>query len=475
MKEKTTIAAIATALSPAGISIIRISGPQAFDVIDRIYRTKKEAEAIKAGVSDHAGVSAKKLSNAPTHTIHYGYICDENEVIDEVMVSLMRGPRSFTAEDTVEINCHGGILVTRRVLDCVLRNGAAPAEPGEFTKRAFLNGRIDLSQAEAVMELISAKNRFAMDASLDQLSGKIKNRIQSLRNALLDEIAYIEAALDDPEHISLEGYTEGLTGRIEKIRTDVQKMADTFDNGRVLTEGIRTVIVGKPNAGKSSLLNALSGRQRAIVTEIAGTTRDTLEEQVMIGDLSLLLVDTAGIRDTSDVVEKIGVEKAKEAAEKADLLIYVADSSRSLDEDDRQIMELLKDKKSIILLNKSDLASVVTPEDLKKAGINAPVLWISAAKEDGIDALEQTIQDMFERGMLAGNDEVIITNARQKTCLLNACESLQLAETSIENGMPEDMLTIDMMDAYTSLGEVIGEEVEEDLVNRIFAKFCMGK
>lgn len=475
MKEKTTIAAVATALSPAGISIIRISGSQAFDVIDRIYRTKKEAEAIKAGVSDNAGVSAKKLSNAPTHTIHYGYICDENEVIDEVMVSLMRGPRSFTAEDTVEINCHGGILVTRRVLDCVLRNGAAPAEPGEFTKRAFLNGRIDLSQAEAVMELISAKNRFAMDASLDQLSGKIKNRIQSLRNALLDEIAYIEAALDDPEHISLEGYTEGLTGRIEKVRTDVQKMADTFDNGRVLTEGIRTVIVGKPNAGKSSLLNALSGRQRAIVTEIAGTTRDTLEEQIMIGDLSLLLVDTAGIRDTSDVVEKIGVEKAKEAAEKADLLIYVADSSRSLDEDDRQIMELLKDKKSIILLNKSDLASVVTPEDLKEAGINAPVLWISAAKEDGIDALEQTIQDMFERGMLAGNDEVIITNARQKTCLLNACESLQFAETSIENGMPEDMLTIDMMDAYTSLGEVIGEEVEEDLVNRIFAKFCMGK
>ena len=476
MKENSTIAAIATALSPAGISIIRISGPQAFEVIDRVYRTKKEAEAIKKGTLE-AGkrLSAKKLSNAPTHTIHYGYICDGNEVIDEVMVSVMRGPRSFTAEDTVEINCHGGILVTRRVLDCVLKNGAAPAQPGEFTKRAFLNGRIDLSQAEAVMELISAKNRFAMDASLEQLSGKIKNRIQSLRSALLDEIAYIEAALDDPEHISLEGYTEGLTGRIETIRADVQRMADSFDNGKVLTEGIRTVIVGKPNAGKSSLLNALSGRQRAIVTEIAGTTRDTLEEQIMLGDLSLILVDTAGIRDTSDVVEKIGVEKAREAAAKADLLIYVADSSRALDEDDMQIMELLKDKKSIILLNKSDLSPVIQPQDIKAVGIDAPVLWISAAKEDGLDTLEQTIRGMFEQGMLAGNDEVIITNARQKTCLLNACSSLALAEEGIENEMPEDMLTIDMMDAYTSLGEVIGEEVEEDLVNRIFAKFCMGK
>lgn len=279
MKENSTIAAIATALSPAGISIIRISGPQALDVIDRIYRTKKEIESIKKGAfAAAASSSAKKLSNAPTHTIHYGYICDENEVIDEVMVSIMKGPRSFTAEDTVEINCHGGILVTRRVLDCVFKNGAAPAQPGEFTKRAFLNGRIDLSQAEAVMELISAKNRFAIDASLEQLSGKIKNRIQDLRSTLLDEIAYIEAALDDPEHISLEGYTEGLTERVQKIRAAVKKMADSFDNGKVLTEGIRTVIVGKPNAGKSSLLNALSGRQRAIVTEIAGTTRDTLEE-----------------------------------------------------------------------------------------------------------------------------------------------------------------------------------------------------
>ena len=451
MKENSTIAAIATALSPAGISIIRISGPQALDVIDRIYRTKKEVESIKKGAfAAAASSSAKKLSNAPTHTIHYGYICDENEVIDEVMVSIMKGPRSFTAEDTVEINCHGGILVTRRV-------------------------RIDLSQAEAVMELISAKNRFAIDASLEQLSGKIKNRIQDLRSTLLDEIAYIEAALDDPEHISLEGYTEGLTERVQKIRAAVKKMADSFDNGKVLTEGIRTVIVGKPNAGKSSLLNALSGRQRAIVTEIAGTTRDTLEEQIMLGDLSLILVDTAGIRDTSDVVEKIGVEKAREAAAKADLLIYVADSSRNLDEDDRKIMQLLKNKKSIILLNKSDLSSVIQPKDLKEAGVDAPVLWISAANEDGLDALEQTIRDMFEQGMIAGNDEVVITNARQKTCLLNACESLRLAEEGIENGMPEDMLTIDMMDAYTSLGEVIGEEIEEDLVNRIFAKFCMGK
>lgn len=475
MKEHSTIAAIATALSPSGISIIRISGPQAFEVIDSIYKTKKEIKALHSGKAGESSVCAKKLSQAPSHTIHYGYICDGSDVIDEVMVSIMRGPRSFTAEDTVEINCHGGILVTRRVLECVLKNGAAPAGPGEFTKRAFLNGRIDLSQAEAVMELISAKNRFAMDASLEQLSGQITERIKALRSSLLDEIAYIEAALDDPEHISLDGYTDGLAGRLAEIRTAAGRMAASFDNGKILAEGIRTVIVGKPNAGKSSLLNALAGRQRAIVTEIAGTTRDTLEEQIMLGDLSLILVDTAGIRDTDDVVEKIGVKKAREAALGADLVIFVADSSRTLDEDDKKIMELLKGKKSIILLNKSDLESVIKPDDIKAAGIDAPVLWISAAREEGLDALEQEIKKMFEQGKISKNDEVIITNARHKTCLMNACKSLELAEEGIENGMPEDMLTIDMMDAYSSLGEIIGEEVEEDLVNRIFEKFCMGK
>ena len=457
INEFDTIAAIATAVSNAGIGIIRISGSEAMEILAKIFEPyNKKADVYQ-------------LEN---HRIYYGNIKDGEEVVDECIVLIMKGPHSYTKEDVVEIDCHGGVTVVYKVLNLVLKNGARAAEPGEFTKRAFLNGRIDLSQAEAVMELISAKNRFAIDASLEQLSGKIKNRIQDLRSTLLDEIAYIEAALDDPEHISLEGYTEGLTERVQKIRATVKKMADSFDNGKVLTEGIRTVIVGKPNAGKSSLLNALSGRQRAIVTEIAGTTRDTLEEQIMLGDLSLILVDTAGIRDTSDVVEKIGVEKAREAAAKADLLIYVADSSRNLDEDDHKIMELLKNKKSIILLNKSDLSSVIQPKDLKAAGVDAPVLWIN---EDGLDALEQTIRDMFEQGMIAGNDEVVITNARQKTCLLNACESLRLAEEGIENGMPEDMLTIDMMDAYTSLGEVIGEEIEEDLVNRIFAKFCMGK
>ncbi len=467
-----TIAAISTPPGNGGIGIIRISGNFAVKAADQIF-----VKQIPAEKNNQTAQPSCAVAHMQGYTMSHGYIIDPEtrEVIDECMISVMRAPRSYTKEDVVEINSHGGYAVLKKILSLLYKQNVRPAQPGEFTKRAFLNGRIDLSQAEAVMELISAKNRFAMDASLEQLSGKIKNRIQSLRSALLDEIAYIEAALDDPEHISLEGYTEGLTGRIEKIRADVQRMADSFDNGKVLTEGIRTVIVGKPNAGKSSLLNALSGRQRAIVTEIAGTTRDTLEEQIMLGDLSLILVDTAGIRDTSDVVERIGVEKAREAAAKADLLIYVADSSRALDEDDMQIMELLKDKKSIILLNKSDLSPVIQPQDIKAVGIDAPVLWISAAKEDGLDTLEQTIRGMFEQGMLAGNDEVIITNARQKTCLLNACSSLALAEEGIENEMPEDMLTIDMMDAYTSLGEVIGEEVEEDLVNRIFAKFCMGK
>lgn len=457
---ESTIAAIATSPGESGIGIIRISGEESLNILNKIFYP-----------------ASKNLEPKDNHRqLIYGHIKDERgHIIDEVLAVYFPAPKTYTAEDVVEIDCHGGIVPLSNTLSLVLRCGADLAEPGEFTKRAFLNGRIDLSQAEAVMELISAKNRFAIDASLEQLSGKIKNRIQDLRNTLLDEIAYIEAALDDPEHISLEGYTQGLTERVQKIRLAAKKMADSFDNGKVLTEGIRTVIVGKPNAGKSSLLNALSGRQRAIVTEIAGTTRDTLEEQIMLGDLSLILVDTAGIRDTSDVVEKIGVEKAREAAAKADLLIYVADSSRNLDEDDHKIMELLKNKKSIILLNKSDLSSVIQPQDLKAAGVDAPVLWISAANEDGLDVLEQTIRDMFEQGMIAGNDEVVITNARQKTCLLNACESLRLAEEGIENGMPEDMLTIDMMDAYTSLGEVIGEEIEEDLVNRIFAKFCMGK
>ena len=475
MKENSTIAAIATALSPAGISIIRISGPQALDVIDRIYRTKKEIESIKKGAfAAAASSSAKKLSNAPTHTIHYGYICDENEVIDEVMVSIMKGPRSFTAEDTVEINCHGGILVTRRVLDCVFKNGAAPAQPGEFTKRAFLNGRIDLSQAEAVMELISAKNRFAIDASLEQLSGKIKNRIQDLRSTLLDEIAYIEAALDDPEHISLEGYTEGLTERVQKIRAAVKKMADSFDNGKVLTEGIRTVIVGKPNAGKSSLLNVLVGSDRAIVTDIAGTTRDVLEEQINIGGITLNLVDTAGIRSTEDVVEKIGVKKAMEHADEADLIIYVVDSSVALDDNDYEIMELIKDKKVLVILNKADLAQVTTAEDIKKI-INCETVTISAKQETGIEELEETVKNMFFNGEVKFNEDVYITSTRHKELLKKAENSLKLVLDGIDNMVSEDFLTIDLMAAYENLGLIIGEEIEDDLANRIFSKFCMGK
>ena len=458
--QNDTIAAIATAMSPSGIGIIRISGDDALSVIDRIYKSKN---------------NKKKISACQSHTIHYGFIYDGDEKIDEVMVLLMKAPNTYTREDTVEIDCHGGVYVMKRVLEAVIKNGARPAEPGEFTKRAFLNGRIDLSQAESVIDVINSKNDFALKSSLSQLGGAVLGSIRQIREQLLHEIAFIESALDDPEHISLDGYPQKLRTIVDNEYVEIDGLLKTSDNGRILKEGINTVIIGKPNAGKSSLLNALSGRQRAIVTEIAGTTRDTLEEQIMLGDLSLILVDTAGIRDTSDVVEKIGVEKAREAAAKADLLIYVADSSRNLDEDDHKIMQLLKNKKSIILLNKSDLSSVIQPKDLKEAGVDAPVLWISAANEDGLDALEQTIRDMFEQGMIAGNDEVVITNARQKTCLLNACESLRLAEEGIENGMPEDMLTIDMMDAYTSLGEVIGEEIEEDLVNRIFAKFCMGK
>ena len=453
-----TIAAISTAMTTSGIGIVRMSGEEAFSIIDRIYRGKKE----------------KKLSSEKSHTIHYGYIVDGEAEIDEVLVLLMRGPHSYTGEDTVEIDCHGGVYVTKKILETVIKYGARPAEPGEFSKRAFLNGRMDLSQAEAVIDVINSKNEYALKSSVEQLKGAVKKKIDVIRNDIIYHTAFIETALDDSEHIEIDGYGEKLKVVVDENLLRIKQLLDTADDGRVMREGIKTVIVGKPNAGKSSLMNVLVGEERAIVTDIAGTTRDVLEENIQLQGISLNIMDTAGIRQAEDLVEKIGVDKAKLNAGQADLIIYVVDASLPLDENDYEIIEMIKDKNAIILLNKTDLSTVITKQMLKTK-IEKPMIEISAKEETGIHELENTLKDMFYHGSVSFNDQVYITNIRHKTALKAAYESLMKVNDSIENQMPEDFFTIDLMDAYEALGSITGETIGEDLVNEIFSKFCMGK
>ena len=464
-----TIAAIATAMAGAGIGIVRISGDQAVEIADKVFRKK----------------GGGTLTEQESHTIHYGSVWEDGEMIDEVMTLLMRAPRSYTSEDTVEIDCHGGVYVTKRILEAVLHAGARLAEPGEFTKRAFLNGRIDLSQAESVMDVIQAKNDLSLKNSIRQLSGALLHEIREIRGALLHEIAFIESALDDPEHISLDGYPQTLDERLGKAETKIARLLKSSESGRLIGEGIATVIVGKPNVGKSSLLNALLGEERAIVTEIAGTTRDTLEEQMNLNGILLRVTDTAGIRDTEDVVEKIGVERSKKYLADADLVIYVADASTRLDQNDFEILDLLAEHKVIILLNKSDLPAVTTEEDFAAAVSRLPMwkekkedlkmITFSAKERSGMELLEQTVQDMFFAGEICSDQEICITNLRHKTALSDALSSILLARKSIADGMPEDFYSIDLMAAYEKLGMIIGEAVEDDLVNEISSKFCMGK
>ena len=454
-----TIAAVATAMTASGIGIIRISGPDSTAITGKIYRSKG---------------GKKRIEEVPTHTINYGFIWDGEEMIDEVLVMVMDGPRSYTGEDTVEIDCHGGVLAMKRVLETVVKYGARPAEPGEFTKRAFLNGRIDLSQAEAVIDVINAKNEYALKSSVSQLRGAVQKVIREIREQIIYQIAYIESALDDPEHISIDGYGERLQEETGAIKEKINRLLDTVKEGKLMKEGIKTVIVGKPNAGKSSLLNILVGEERAIVTDIAGTTRDILEETIVLHGISLRMIDTAGIRNTEDVVEKIGVGKAIEYAKDADLVLYVVDASIPLDENDREIIKLLEDKKAVIILNKTDLKQVVEERDLRELA-DHPVVSISAKEEEGIDRLEQQIKEMFFEGNLTFNDEIYITNVRHKAALEEAKRSILLVEDSIEMGMPEDFYSIDLMNAYEALGSIIGEAVGEDLVNEIFSKFCTGK
>lgn len=472
----STIAAISTAMSNSGIGIVRMSGSKAVEIVDRVYKGKKE----------------KKLSDQKSHTIHYGYIIDGNDTVDEVLIMLMRGPHSYTGEDTVEINCHGGVYIVKRILEILIKNGARPAEPGEFTKRAFLNGRLDLSQAEAVGDLITSQNEYALQSSINQLKGNVKKKINEIRKKIIYHTAFIETALDDPEHISVDGYGEELRIVVDDLLKEIKSLLDTCDDGRIIKEGIQTVILGKPNAGKSSLLNVLIGEDRAIVTDIAGTTRDVLEEHINLQGISLNIMDTAGIRDTKDIVEKIGVDKAKSQAGKADLIIYVIDASSPLDENDNEILSLIQGKTSIILLNKSDLDMIVTKQEVEKAyfasnlakmknetekenSFNVPIIEVSAKNHQGIDDLENTLKNMFFAGNLSFNDEIYITNVRHKTALQDAYTALQKVIESIDAGMPEDFFSIDLLDAYESLGNITGETMGEDLVNEIFSKFCMGK
>ena len=457
--ETDTIAAIATAMTDSGIGIVRISGKEALWVLSRIFQPKKR------------GLEVTKL---PSHTVTYGHVYDGETMIDEVLVLYMKGPYSYTAEDTVEIDCHGGVLVMKRVLETVVRNGARPAQAGEFTKRAFLNGRIDLSQAEAVMDIIQAKNEHALRSSVRQLKGSVLRLIQKLREQILYEIAFIESALDDPEHVSLEGYPGRLGEKVDNLLKETGVLLIRAEQGRILKEGIRTVIIGKPNAGKSSLLNVLTGEARAIVTEIPGTTRDVLEEQVRIGGLILDVVDTAGIRRTEDLVEKIGVDRAKESLKDADLVLYVVDSSTPLDENDREIMELLKDQRVIVLLNKTDLPMETAPEMVEEI-LAVPTVAFSAKEETGLDVLEELLEEMFLDGKAVFDDEACLTSVRHRAAMEEAEESLKKVAESIALGMPEDFYSIDLTDAYEALGRILGESMGEDLVNEIFGKFCMGK
>ena len=459
MRKNDTIAAIATGTTNAGISIIRISGADAFSVADAVFVLKK---------------GNKRLSEQKSHTIHYGTIMDGETMLDEALVSVMKAPNTYTAEDIIEINCHGGMIVTKKILELVLLKGARLAEPGEFTKRAFLNGRIDLSQAEAVIDLIHATNEQAVKNSVRQLNGNLCRKIKEIRDSVLRDTAFIEAALDDPEHISLDGFTDTLKEHTEVNLKEIKALLKNAEDGKIIKEGIRTVILGKPNAGKSTLMNALVGEERAIVTDIPGTTRDTLEELIQIKGIVLRIIDTAGIRHTQDTVEKIGVERAKSEAEEADFIIYVADGSRKLDENDEAVISMIQEKKAIVLLNKSDLLIQVTKEELEEK-TGKQVLLISAKEETGMDAFADAVEKMFYQGLIDKKEEVFITNLRHKEALTEAKESLNKVLESLALNMPEDFYSIDLMNAYQVLGEIIGEAVDEDLVDTIFREFCMGK
>ena len=458
MNEFDTIVAVATSVGEGGISILRVSGDKALKVVSSIFKGKND----------------RTLEDIKSYTMRYGHIIDENNnYIDEVIVSFMKGPRSFTAEDVVEINCHGGVIATNRVLEAVVKAGARIAEPGEFTKRAFLNGRIDLSQAEAVIDIINAKTELSMKSALMQSEGHISKNIIALREELIQIIAHIEATVDYPEDDLEEVTADGAIEDLKKINEKVEYLLSTANEGKILRDGINTVIVGKPNVGKSSLLNSLTKENRAIVTDIPGTTRDVIEEYINISGVPVKIIDTAGIRETEDVVEKIGVEKSKQKINEADLVILILDRSKELDEEDKEIIDYIKDKKCIVLLNKIDLESKIDKEKLNIAD-NKYILEISTKTGENVASLKQCIKEMFFKGEV-NSEEIIITNTRHKEALLRTKENIENAIEILENVSAIDLASIDIRNAWTNLGKITGSTLEEDIIDKIFSEFCLGK
>ncbi|WP_096467589.1 tRNA uridine-5-carboxymethylaminomethyl(34) synthesis GTPase MnmE [Aneurinibacillus soli] len=453
-----TIAAVATPLGEGGIAIIRVSGPQAVEAVDKIYKGRN------------------RLSTVDTHTIQYGHLVDnEGDVLEEVMVSVMRAPRTFTKEDVVEINCHGGIVSVKRVLDLVLEQGTRMAEPGEFTKRAFLNGRIDLSQAEAVIDLIRAKTDKAMKVALHQVQGKLSLLIEDLRRQLIQLMAHIEVTIDYPEH-DVDDVTRNLLSEKSRwVQEEIEKLLRTAKQGKILREGLSTVIVGRPNVGKSSLLNSLLQEVKAIVTDVPGTTRDIIEEYVNVRGIPLRLVDTAGIRDTEDIVERIGVEKSREMLSKADLVLLVLNHGEELTEEDRNLLQVVQPMNAIIIVNKVDLPQRIDLDNVQKMVGNMPVVMMSIAREEGIERLEEAIASKFFSGSIQSEDLTYVSNARHIQLLREASQVIGEAIEAVEGGLPVDMVAFDIRRTWELLGEVIGDTVSDDLISQIFAQFCLGK
>ncbi|HJG48924.1 tRNA uridine-5-carboxymethylaminomethyl(34) synthesis GTPase MnmE [Ruoffia tabacinasalis] len=454
-----TIAAIATALGESAIGIVRLSGDEAIEIASKIFK-------------------GKNLNNVDSHTINYGHIIDPEtgKVIDEVMVSVLKAPRSYTTEDSVEINSHGGIMAIQRVLEVVLANGARLAEPGEFSKRAFLNGRIDLSQAEAVMDLIQAKTDKAMDASMNQLQGSLSTKIRSLRQEMLDTLAQVEVTIDYPEYDDVEEMSlKQLNETAVHVKEQIQKILHQAQHGRLFRDGINTAIIGRPNVGKSSLLNRLTGLEKAIVTDIEGTTRDTIEEYVNVRGVPLRLIDTAGIRQTDEVVERIGVERSRKVMEEADLVILILNQAQALQEVDIELLELTKDQNRIILLNKQDLEPKLTHADLEPYIQDADLIATSMLEESGIDELEAQIEQRFFSGEIKSGDVNYLLNTRHTQLLRQAISSLDEVLESTEMMLPVDLIQMDFTRAWDLLGEITGDSVQDELLNKLFSQFCLGK